>query len=79
VKKALGRTVPEHTVERRRVRIGGPPTGVEKDVLTLVVTSERDQIDPRADYPIEHVLAGSSERYRERRLEIVGRYYELVG
>ena len=78
VKKLLGRTVPDYTTERRRVRLGDPPTGPEGDVLTLVIASDRARIDPRASYPIEHVLAGSSSGYRQRRLEIVDKYYEVV-
>jgi len=78
VKKLLGRTVPDYTTERRTVRLGDPPTEPEGETLTLVVTSERDRIDPRASYPIEHVLAGSSPNYRQRRTEIVDKYYEVV-
>jgi hypothetical protein len=58
--------------------MGDPPKGSEGEVLTLVITSERDRIDPRAAYPIEHVMAGSSEHYVERRLQIVEKYYEVV-
>jgi hypothetical protein len=78
LKKLLGRTVPDYTVERKRVRHGNPPTGPEGEVLTLVITSERDRIDPRAAYPIEHVMEGSSEQYVERRRQIVEKYYEVV-
>jgi len=78
VKKLLGRTVPDYTTERRRVRLGDPPTGPEGDLLTLVIASDRSRIDPRASYPIEHVLAGSSSGYQQRRLEIVDKYYEVV-
>jgi hypothetical protein len=78
VKKMLGRTVTDYTVERKKVRMGDPPTGPEGEVLTLVITSERDRIDPRAAYPIEHVMAGSSGQYVERRRQIVEKYYEVV-
>jgi hypothetical protein len=78
VKKLLGRTVPDYTVERKKVRIGDPPKESEGEVLTLVITSERDRIDPRAAYPIEHVMADSSGQYVERRREIVEKYYEVV-
>ena len=50
----------------------------EGEAPSLVITSERDRIDPHAVYPIEHVLAGSSSGYQQRRLEIVDKYYEVV-
>jgi UDP:flavonoid glycosyltransferase YjiC (YdhE family) len=78
VKRLLGRTVPDYTTERRRVRLSGPPAPAEDGILSLVITSERDRIDPRAAYPIEHVLQGSSPGYRQRRMEIVEKYYEVV-
>ncbi len=78
LKTLLGRSVPDHAVERVEVRLGEPPSGPEGEVLTLVITSERDRIDPRAAYPIEHVMAGSSEEYVERRRQIVAKYYEVV-
>ncbi len=47
-------------------------------ILSLVITSERARIDPRAAYPIEHVLDGSTPGYRQRRMEIVEKYYEVL-
>ncbi|MET0566977.1 MAG: glycosyltransferase [Acidimicrobiia bacterium] len=78
VKRLLGRTVPDYTTERRRVRLGDKEATPERGILRLLVTSERDRIDPRAAYPIEHVLKGSTPGYRQRRMEIVEKYYEVL-
>ena len=78
VKKALGREVADYSDSHTRVRIGDPHGRPATDVLTLLLTSDSDQIDPSADYPIEHLLQGSSDSYRRERLEIVRRYDDGV-
>lgn len=78
VKKALGREVADYSDSHTRVRIGDPHGRPATDVLTLLLTSDSDQIDPSADYPTEHLLEGSSDSYRRERLEIVRRYYDVV-
>jgi hypothetical protein len=79
LKRALGRTTPERVVQRKRVRVGSSPAPADHGVLTLVLTSVAGEIDPRADYPIEHLVSGASAAYQERRLALVGRYYDVVG
>jgi Glycosyltransferase family 28 C-terminal domain len=75
VKKALGRTAPDYSVSRKKVTLGDPAV---TDALRLTITDRREDIDPRADHPIEHILAGSSPEYRDARRAIVEKYYEVV-
>lgn len=43
----------------------------------LVLTERLDADLLRGDDPVEHVLAGASERYRAERRQIVGRYFDV--
>lgn len=77
VKEMLGRR-PTPVHHRASVRLlDGWPAGESPD-LPLVVTEELTGADLRRDHPVEHLLGGSSPGYRDRRLEIVSRYYDIV-
>jgi len=53
--------------------VTGPATGPDSLVLT-------ERLDPellRAGHPVEHLLPGSSAAYREERMRIARRYYDV--
>ena len=77
LKRILGRTPsPEH--QRARVRISDRIVKSEGEPLNLALVSEVTGQDFREQVPVEHVMPGTSERYRERRLEIVQEFYDVV-
>jgi hypothetical protein len=77
LKRLLGRE-PSPVGNRARVRVvqtPQPSTGLDPVPLAVTETLHREDLD--LGTPIEHVLPGSSEGYRERRMEIVETYYDV--
>lgn len=78
LKRLLGRSrTPIHG--RSSVRVVSS-TGMEAtDLLEVAFVHALSPQESRSDQPIEHLLECSSEAYAERRLEIIDRYYDIVG
>jgi hypothetical protein len=77
LKRMLGRE-PSPEGEKLRVRIVGRPEPENQSTTTpLAVTTSLSRVDLELGTPIEHLLPGSSPAYRERRLEMIGTYYEV--
>jgi hypothetical protein len=53
------------------------PTGGQ-GATPLAVTEALSRPDLDLGTPIEHLLPGSSAAYRERRLEMIKSYYEVI-
>ena len=79
LKRLFGRQ-PSPVHQRSSVRvIEGHPGSLEgDDVPPLAVLDKLSTNDLDRGHPVEHVLPGSSLAYRERRLEIIDRYYDVV-
>lgn len=78
LKRMLGRQpTPRH--EKAAVvitdRVVDPEVGTP---LPVAIVDSLEIGDLRAEMPVEHVLPGSSQIYRERRRAIVSEYYEVV-
>jgi hypothetical protein len=77
LKRLLGRE-PSPVGNRARVRVvqtPQPSTGLDPVPLAMTESLRREDLD--LGTPIEHLLPGSSEGYRERRMEIVETYYDV--
>jgi len=61
-----------------RVRLPESPEADAGDALPLVLTHEPSAQLLQGDAPVEHLLPGSSEAYRRRRVELIDSYYEVV-
>jgi len=77
LKKALGRQ-PSPVHQRATVRVVDATGGSGVETVELAVVRSITGADLRVEQPIEHVLAGSSPGYQDRRREIVDRYYDVV-
>jgi hypothetical protein len=78
LKRMLGRA-PTPIGRRSTVRIVDYPQTTQDPPLPLAVTEHITGEDLRIDAPVEHLLEGSSENYRVRRLGIIDHYYDVVG
>ncbi|MGA7281937.1 MAG: hypothetical protein WBZ40_09145, partial [Acidimicrobiia bacterium] len=78
VKRMLGRA-PTPVGKRSQVRIVDSPETASAPPIPLVVTEQVTGNDLRGDSPVEHLLPGSSQTYRETRLSIIDHYYDVVG
>ncbi|MGA7227975.1 MAG: glycosyltransferase [Acidimicrobiia bacterium] len=78
VKRMLGRA-PTPIGKRSQVRIVESPETASAPPIPLVVTEQVTGDDLRGDSPVEHLLPGSSQTYRETRLSIIDHYYDVVG
>jgi hypothetical protein len=78
LKRLLGREG-SPVAEQTRVRITDhpQPTGGQ-GATPLAVTEALSRPDLDLGTPIEHLLPGSSAAYRERRLEMIKSYYEVI-
>ncbi|MGH3466889.1 MAG: glycosyltransferase [Thermocrispum sp.] len=80
-RRALGRSADAGPVRPLPVRLvdelNGAATPGDREA-PLVVTDRLDADLLRGDDPLEHLLAGSSDRYRAARLAIARRYYDVV-
>ncbi|MEX0699413.1 MAG: glycosyltransferase [Acidimicrobiia bacterium] len=74
VKRAMGR-VPSVSGQRTRVSINSVPSSPEETELFFT-----ESITPGilGSIPVEHVLPGSSEDYRAKRLALIGDYYDVA-
>ncbi len=78
LKRMLGRE-PSTIAHRTRVEIVDDDTDVTVVGSTpLLVTEALSGEKLRADRPLEHLLPGSSQVYRERRMELIDTYYDVV-
>ena len=78
LKRRLGRS-PSPAGQRTKVHIADGPDSHDTPTLPVVVTSQLDRELLAMENPLEHVLAGSSGSYRERRLDLIQTYYDVVG
>jgi hypothetical protein len=46
--------------------------------VPLLVTEKLDGDTLRAPIPVEHILPGSSDEYRARRVEMIHTYYDVM-
>ncbi|MEX1134448.1 MAG: glycosyltransferase [Acidimicrobiia bacterium] len=74
VKKATGRA-PSVSGQRTRVTMNGGSTGPRS---IEVAFSEDVTPGMLASNPVEHLLPGSSEDYRAKRMALIGDYYDVV-
>ena len=78
LKRMLGRE-PSPVGEKVKVRIVDQPRSPNGAGATpLAVTEDLSRSDLDLGTPIEHLLPGSSDGYRVKRLEMVETYYEVV-
>ncbi len=78
LKRMLGRE-PTPRGQRTTVHLVSSPVARDGDgPVPLAVTSQLTRADLELGTPIEHLLPGSSDDYRARRLELVGDYYDVV-
>ena len=73
VKGALGRSVPQPV--RRRVTLHPHATA---DSAQLLVTDDLGAVSRSADQPVEHLLTGASDVYRQRRTELIEEFYDVT-
>ncbi|MFZ0627309.1 MAG: glycosyltransferase [Acidimicrobiia bacterium] len=78
VKRMLGRA-PTPIGKRSQVRIVDSAETAAAPPIPLVVTEQVTGDDLRGDSPVEHLLPGSSQTYRQTRLAIIDHYYDVVG
>jgi Glycosyltransferase family 28 C-terminal domain len=80
VRRALGRRQypgPARPLTVRPVEDGPDVTGPATGPDSLVLTERLDPELLRAGHPVEHLLPGSSAAYREERMRIARRYYDV--
>jgi len=77
LKRLLGRQ-PSPVGQRSEVRIADQLTAEADGPLPLLLTSELTEETMRAELPVEHILPGTSQAYRERRLDLIHNYYDVV-
>jgi predicted glycosyltransferase len=78
LKRALGRQ-PTPRGQRTTVQVVPTPQRREGEgPVPLALTSDLDRSDLDLGVPIEHLLPGSSEGYRARRLELIANYYDVL-
>ncbi len=78
LKRMLGRE-PTPRGQRTTVHLVSSPVVAEGEgPIPLAVTTELTRADLDLGAPIEHLLPGSSDDYRARRLELIGDYYDVV-
>jgi hypothetical protein len=77
LKRALGRH-PTAIANRTQVRLVDEMPGPSDGEVPLLVTEKLDGDVLRAPIPVEHILSGSSDEYRARRLEMIHTYYDVV-
>jgi predicted glycosyltransferase len=77
LKRLLGREASPigSKVHVRLVQTPQPSTGLDPVPLAVTESLRREDLD--LGTPIEHLLPGSSEGYRERRVELIETYYDL--
>jgi hypothetical protein len=78
LKAALGRH-PGPATRKARVRVVDVPVEAGDGPLPLLVTESLSPDQLRMPLPVEHVLRGSSQAYRDRRMEIIETYYDVAG
>jgi len=74
----LGRWLGLVPTTRLRVRLLEAPGDRNGDALPLLVTHDPTAELLRGGAPVEHLLPGSSEAYRQRRLELIASCYDIV-
>jgi hypothetical protein len=77
LKRLLGRG-PTPITHRATVRITDDAPATVDEPLPLLVTESLDRDLLSGRYPVEHLLPGSSPEYRQRRLDLVRMYYDIV-
>ena len=77
LRRRLGRN-PISAGRRTRVHISDRPEDHETPTLPVIFTSQLDRQLLAMENPLEHVLVGGSGSYRERRLEMIRTYYDVV-
>ncbi len=77
LKRVLGRP-PKPIYQKATVTLTDETGGGDADNLELALARSVSTAELRADQPIEHLLAGSSDIYENKRLEIIDRHYDVV-
>ncbi|MFP3881966.1 MAG: glycosyltransferase [Actinomycetota bacterium] len=77
LKRVLGRP-PKPIYQKATVTLTDKTGGGDDDNLELALVSEVSTEELRSDQPVEHLLAGSSDRYQNKRREIIDHYYDVV-
>jgi hypothetical protein len=77
LKRALGRH-PTTIANRTQVRLVDEMPGPSDGEVPLLVTEKLDGDTLRAPIPVEHILPGSSDEYRARRVEMIHTYYDVM-
>jgi hypothetical protein len=78
MKRMLGRA-PTPVGRRSRVRVVDSVEAGSEEPIALAFTEQVTGDDLRGDSPVEHLLPGSSQAYRQTRLGIIDHYYDVVG
>jgi hypothetical protein len=78
LKRLLGRH-PTPITNRAEVRLVDQAVEPSPGPTPLLVTGDLDGPILRGPIPVEHILPGSSEGYRRRRLEMIHDYYDVIG
>jgi hypothetical protein len=77
LKRMLGRE-PSPVGHRTAVHLVDEPEEPSGETLPLAILENIDQADLKRSSPVEHLLPNSSAAYRNRRLEIIDHYYDVV-
>ena len=77
LKRVLGRR-PKPIYQKATVTLTDKTGGGDPDNLELALARSVSTAELRADQPIEHLLAGSSDSYENKRREIIDRHYDVV-
>jgi hypothetical protein len=78
LKRLLGRH-PTPITNRAEVRLVDEVVEPSPGPTPLLVTGDLDGPILRGPIPVEHILPGSSDGYRQRRLEMIHDYYDVIG
>jgi hypothetical protein len=78
LKRLLGRHATP-IADRQEVVLVNRAVEPSEGPLPLLMTESLEGGILRGPIPVEHILPGSSEGYRERRLEMIHTYYDVVG
>ncbi len=77
LKRLLGRE-PSTIAHRTRVEIVGDESVTHAGTTPLLVTDALSSESLRVDRPLEHQLPGSSDGYRQRRMDLIATYYDVA-